>query len=949
MRMKLAMLGAASVLALASAGHALAGDIQGRVTEATRAYALEGAIIRVAETGQTVTSDEAGEFRFGGLPAGQYTLEVSYLGAEVETVVVEITNETETVDTVIAVGLDVPLRDNILVIGQRGALTSALNRERAADGIVSVLSADAIGRMPDENVAEAARRAVGVNVLNDQGEGRFVSIRGIDPNLNTVSIGGVRAPSPEADARQVPLDVVDADILSGIVVTKSLTPDMDGDSVGGNIEIETLNGLDQQEFFLRARAAGIYSELQEEWGYRGSFAAAGRLSPTVGFAGSIAYQNRDFGSDNMEVDGAWDLGETVPFPEEFELRDYTLTRERLSIALNLDFEPNDEDHFFLRTLYSDFSDQEYRQRIENGFERGEYNTPASSGTRFLVDGTNSDEFRVDRDLKDRYEDQVIWTALVGGEHFRGPWSFDYALSYAYAEEAEPNRLDTTWRAEFDFGSFGLDIADRATPTLIFGDAASSNAYYDPANYEFDGLELTNGLSRDFEWAGEFNFRREATLFGHPGYVQAGVRGRLRNKSYDLDLEVYDGFTAPAGFTGDDDLPLTDFLGTVNYGLDTFGPGANPDMVRNFFFANRNAFDLHAEDTLIESTAADYTADEDVFAYYAMASVDVNELRIVGGVRIEQTEYDARGNQTLFVEDGATYNGQVINGDTLFVTPTQATNDYTDVLPSVNFRYAFEDNLVGRAAYYASISRPSIEAAAPRVFIEQDDNNDVAAEYGNPDLDRAQAHNFDVSLAWYPNRDSVLMGGVFFKRIDNLVAEIETQNVIVNNIQIDEGATWINLPEADLFGIELNYQQALTFLPGPFDGLIVGANYTFVDSEVTLPTGRSIPLPNQSQNVWNVIVGYDDGPWDVRAALSYRDEYLATIDEGGAGVDRFYTDHLGVDFSAEYDFTEQFRGFLEFKNISDEPFYAVQRYAAGDYNAQYEEYGWSAQFGFRFTR
>ena len=971
------MLGTASMLALAAATTADAAEITGRITEATGDIGLQGAIVRIMETGQTTSTDRRGAFRFSNVPAGEYTLEVSYLGAEPQTRQVVLASDTAEVATNFALGGDVAVRDNVLVVGQRGQLTSALNRQRAADGLVTVLSADAVDRLPDENVAEAARRAVGVNVLNDQGEGRFVSIRGIDPNLNTTTVNGVRLPSPEADARQVPLDVIDSDVLSSIVITKSLTPDLPGDTIGGNIEIETLSGLDQDDRLLQVRLRGIYADIVEDYGYRGSVTFADKfLNDRLGVALSVSDQERSFGSDNVEVDGGWDFDESVPFPGEYELRNYDVTRERTSVVFNLDFDASESTDLYLRTTFSEFSDQEYRSRVENKFEDGDYDDAASSGSRFLVNGTDDDEYEVDRDIKDRLESQTIYAIAAGGETVTGPWSVEYQLAYAFAEEEEPNRLDTAFRQEFDFGSFGLDVADAITPTLIFGDDASRDAYYDASAYEFDELEFLNGVAQDDEWSGNFDVRRDTQFGRHFGYLQAGVSARIREKSYEAELEVYDGF-------GPRDLFMDEFAEQTEFGLDRIGRTPAPGRVREFFFANRADFELDPINSAIGSSGDFYVAEEDVFAGYLMGSVDIDRLRIVGGVRVEDTRYEARGFEVLeqavevelagdqsgdftaFIPAPALPGGEliadtveaeydagddetVIEGDRVYRRDTVSSDDYTDVLPSINLRYEASDRMVLRGAYYASISRPNLEQAAPRVAIEQSDDGDVEAEFGNPDLERQEAHNFDVAIEYYPNRDSVLAFGAFYKSIDNFIAGQAFEDVTVNGIDIDEGFSFVNIEESDLLGFEFNYQQALTFLPGLLQHTIVGANYTYVDSEATLPDGREITLPLQSEQVGNVILGYDDGRFDLRAAVSYRDEFISGIDEGGDGIDRIADSHVQFDFSAKMDVTDNLRAYLDFKNINDEPFVAVFRQDGRTVNSQYEEYGWQAQFGFRYT-
>lgn len=919
------LLGAVSVAALAASA-AQAGEINGRVTEATGAVGLQGAIVRVSETGQTVSTSRDGSFRLANVPAGDFTLVVDYLGADAQTRSVTLINADAVVETNFALGADVAVEDNILIIGQRGQLTSALNRQRAADGLISVLSADAVDRLPDENVAEAARRIAGINVLNDQGEGRFVSVRGIDPNLNTTTVNGVRLPSPEADNRQVPLDVIDSDVLSSIIISKSLTPDMPGDTIGGNIEIETLSGLDQDERLLQFSLRGIYADVVEEFGYRGSLTFADNfMDGRLGVALSISDQQRKFGSENAEVDGGWETGVSVPFPGEFENRNYDITRERTSVVFNLDFDATESTNLYLRSTYSDFSDQEYRSRVENKFEDPDYLDISSGGGAFF-DASTGDEFEVDRDIKDRLEEQTIYAIAVGGETVTGPWSVDYQLAYAYAEEAEPDRIDTGFRAKFDEGVFGVNVNDAMLPQVIFGDAAAEAAYLDASNYEFDGLEFLNGVAEDDEWSFQFNVQRDMAFGDYFGFIKSGVQYRTREKSYDATTLVYGGYDNGSG----DDLTLAGFASTVEYPLGNFGPAPVPQTVREFFNTNRADFELDDTDTLFASAGDDYSASEDVFSAYLMGSVDIDALRIVAGVRVEDTQFDTTGNQ--------------IDEDLESVTSVSSENEYTDWLPSVNLRYEASENVIVRGAYYASISRPNLAQTAPRIVIDDDDE----AEAGNPDLDRQQAQNFDLMVEYYPTEDAVISGGVFYKSIDNLIATFVDDNPgQLNGADINELTTFANIDEADLLGFEFNYQQALTMLPSVLQHTIIGANYTYVDSDATLADGREITLPLQSQNVFNLMLGYDDGRLDLRAALSYRDEFIDELG-GEAAEDRIALEHTQIDFSAKYDLTDNMRLYFDFKNAFDEPFRAAFRDGGRELNSQYEEYGWQTQFGFRYT-
>ena len=966
---------AASALALATAEAAV---IEGRVTDATGDVGLQGASVRVAQTGQTVRAGRDGGYRIAGLDAGQYTLVASYVGAAPVEIIVDVASADAEIERSIALGEDARIVDNVLVVGQRGALNSALSQQRSSDKVISVLSADAIGQLPDENVAEAARRAPGVNVLNDQGEGRFVSIRGANPNFVTTTINGVRIPSPEADARQVPLDVIDSDILSSITVTKSLTPDVDGDSIGGNVEISTLSGLNRKDMFLKLKAAGIYTDQTDQFGQRYSGVYANNfLDGKLGIAGSVAWQERKFGSENKEVDGPdWELGEAIPYPEELEFRDYQITRERLSTSLNLDFQANDEIMFYVHGLYSDFSDQEFRSRVENKF--GDPDFDSANGSIAIFDAAADDPYEVDRDIKDRLEEQTIYSVVSGAEYQKGAMTLDFSAAYSFADEVEPDRLDTDFRAEFEEGLFGVDVADTILPSLAFPDAAAEAAYFDASNYEFDGLELTNGVAEDEEYAFTGNMKYDVDMFGAPGYVKLGGKIRLREKSYDLDLAVFDGFDG-------DDLLLTQFQNDVDFDLDRINPVVGAGSVRDFFFANEGAFELNAIDTALESTAANYVANEDVYAGYAMAQRQFGAVSVVAGLRVEHTEYRADGFNVLLQEFEGVFDGdRSADGASLIPAPTVAgvlvaenvdvefedgettveaervfseavsvDNGYTDFLPSANFRWDVNEDVVARFGYYKTIVRPNLEAAAPRVLVEQGEEGEnadieraVEGEAGNPDLERQQAHNIDVALEWYPNNDSLISVGFFYKNIKDFIAPIQREEVTINGVFFDEVSTFTNLDDASIYGVEFNVQKPLDFLPGLLDGLIVSANYTFVNSETTLDDGREISLPGQSDHVATGILGYEKGPLNLRVAATYRSDY---VDEILGDLDRIVDDHFQVDVSAKYNITDQFRVFAEFKNLNNEPFVAVIRpNGFGDLNSQFEEYGWSTKFGVAFT-
>jgi hypothetical protein len=312
-----------SALAMALATPAFAGEVTGFVVDASDTVSLQAAEVRLVELNRRAAAERDGSYYFGDVPAGTHTLVASYVGAEPVTLTV-VVPETGMVRSNFLLGGE---NSVILVLGQSANQASALSRKRASDVVSDVLTRDAIGQFPDQNVAESLRRLPGINVLNDQGEGRFVSVRGLDPGLNATSLNGVRIPAPENDVRSVALGVISSDIIESIEVKKSLTPNMDADTIGASIEIKTTSAFDRKKDLLIARLEGSYNDYSGEITPNTSFDFATKLSDNFGVAGGISYYKREFETDNIEADDWVDTGTGVfaqdgvnaPFAQSFKL------------------------------------------------------------------------------------------------------------------------------------------------------------------------------------------------------------------------------------------------------------------------------------------------------------------------------------------------------------------------------------------------------------------------------------------------------------------------------------------------------------------------------------------------------------------------------------------------------------------------------------------------------
>jgi len=830
-----------------------------------------------------------------------------------------------------------PRIEEVLVYGQRDMMRSAIDRQRDSDRIMSVITRDAIGNLPDQNVAESVRRLPGVNVLNDQGEGRFIAVRGLDPSLNASNVNGVRVPSPEADTRAVALDVIASELVESIEVVKTLTPDMDADTIGASIQINTMRAFEADDRFFSVKAEQSYNDLSDAYSPKGSVEFLFPINDRLGIAGGVSYQDREFSTDNIESEG-WDVTDDgVLYADTVEYRDYDVVRERSSASLTVDFKATESTTLYARMMYSLFEDTESRRRLVLEMDEEPRSGSATSASFLSDDG----EIVAEREQKDRYEAQEIQTYAIGGETLFGDWELDYSVSYAYAEEHEKDTFETLFAAGFeDPGALGIDFDYSNDEQPRYGISQGADAFFDPGTYEFDVVEIPDALSKDEEITWQFNAARNVRMDSGTLQLKFGSKLRQRSKERDTSLQVFDDF--------DGDYTLADVTGRQSFGLADIDPVPGLGAVRNFNIDNLDRFVLNDFDTRLESNIENFSVDEDILAGYLMARWESGPLTVIGGVRVERTDNTVRANLTEILEEGSVLNGVTLEEDQVNFTPSEEDSSYTDWLPSLSARYDLRNDIVLRAGFFNSLVRPGPEQLAPIFIIEESEGGAREGEFGNPGLKPYKAFNVDASVEWYFSENGVLSGGLFYKEIDDFIVNARFEadeppfNGVYNGIPFDEGIIPLNGDEATVQGVEFNYQHALTQLPAPFNGLLLGLNYTYTDAEGDIGE-RTIPLPAAAEQTYNAMLGYESGPLSVRLTAAYRDEYLDEL-QGSPEEDRYVRDHLQVDLTANYDVSEKIKVYSQFLNLTDEPFVAFQRGPGANRLLQYEEYSWTVRLG-----
>lgn len=803
--------------------------------------------------------------------------------------------------------------EHVEVVGQAVSIDKALKEQRASDSVESVVHADGVAQLPDQNAAEAVQRLPGVSVERDQGEGRFVSVRGLGPDLNSVTINGTLVPAPESDRRAVALDVLPAELVQSLTVIKTLTPDMDANSLGGTIDVESLSAFDHEGLFYTGSTEGSYDENTDQTSPKFSGAISDRFSlgegiDNFGVAAALSWQERKFGSDNVETGGAWDFEDGARL-EELEQRDYAITRERAGGGLNFDYKPDDSASYYLRTLYSRFKDSETRNAA--GIEFDDARLPGETG-----DGEGY------RELKDREETQEIQSYVFGGERMMGLWTLSGQAGYSRSSEDSPGHIaGATFEGIRDFTGTGFD--DSKKPRLNV-----ENGFYDPANFALDKIDWEKQNTEDTEKNIRLDLARDYDLSGYAAQAKFGGKLSRRDKTNDLEAWTYEDLDT---FFSDEQLNLGRFQkGTVHYALDRFGPGISASAIKGLI-GQLDAADFYNEE---ESRVNDFDMSEDINAAYLMNTLDVDDWRFIAGLRYEGTEFEAKGTG---IRDGA-------------YESIERKRDYHHWLPGLHARYQLDKDTQLRAAWTKSVVRPTFGQLAPGFVIDGDE-----ASFGNPDLSPLESSNFDLGIEHYLGRAGVVSAFLFYKDIDNFIYNTDLAGTGAW-ATFDEANTYANGDNAKLYGLELAYSQKFDWLPAPWNGLLLGANATFSRSDASIEgfdaaSGRTlerdIDLPNQSDTVGNLMLGWENDKLSLRLSANYKSDYLFEVAPVG---DRQHDLHVDsqtfVDFSARYFLTKELQLSFEAQNLTDEHYYVYT--GRRSYNAQYEEYGPTYTLGLTFT-
>lgn len=805
---------------------------------------------------------------------------------------------------------------------------ASIEAKRVAINVADIASADAVGRFPDQNSADALARLPGVAVQRDQGQARYIQVRGAPNRWTSVSIDGIPQTGVDesGDTRAYRFDAIPAVLLSELRINKSLTPDITAEAVTANIDLRTYSPLSQDGLSLTGDVGYGFMDL----GDGEQRQASARLGWSDGKWGVVvggSHYKREQVTDNREA-GYDDLG-----PTDIDIRNYKLDRSNNGLFGAVEFSPEEGQVFFLRGIYTEFNDDEQRNAYQIELE------DAASGTRGLETGDLVSVPVTGAFNDGRYRNRnYIFTTGIDHDGGNG-FAFDAALSYTRTRNTTSLPIAQAATSGFDNVSLTYDrTGDPRFPIVTLYqtvDDGTGTPVRGPAMDSFDQMSLSaergillpilqdttsDALTGTFNASREFdNVTVEAGALGSIRDIEGsniGVGGVVPLATLGFDINSY-----VTGTPWDTGFPLGFTLNYVdNHSL-------NSDLR-----AALEAQGVSLSDFVLPTSYYDQT--ETIGAGYALARFDMDRLQFTAGARVEYYKLENAGTALL---DGVS-------------TAIDNSTDYFDVFPSINAKYEVTDDLYLRLAGQRGVSRPAY--AAIRVGASVSDTEETISG-GNPTLRPEYTWGLDGSVEYYLPGNGLISVAGFYRWVDDVLyqSQQEIGSDIYDSNGIDRSgyrlSSTFNGDNGKLYGVEFNILHQLDFLPGALDGFGVQGNLTLLDGDFDAlqPDGSVVKSDFQgmSDTIVNASLFYEKYGLSARISYQWRSEYLDTL--GGLGAGEFRDGYENLDISLRYALTENFMLFADLANITDEHYVAYEGTPATP--SEVEQIGARYLFGLRF--
>lgn len=838
----------------------------------------------------------------------------------------------------------------VQAVGFRASLEKAMEIKRGETGVVDVIVAEDIADFPDLNLAESLQRVPGVSISRDAGEGRNISVRGLDSQFTRVRINGMEALTTTGGTdssgganrgRGFDFNVFASELFNRLTVRKTASANVEEGSLGATVDLQTARPFDYEGFTFAAGAQMGYNDLSGDKDPRATMLmsniwADGKFGALL----SVAYTDRQSVEEGHST-VRWDNGTSSgnfnaasPFTDARlattfhpRLPRYGVLehdQQRLGITGSLQFAPSNKTEFNLDVLYADFD----AKRTENFLQAISFSrTGTGKPQTVVVDGEIDDNGNLvyglfnDVDIRSeaRYDElstKFTQIGLSGSHKFTNSFRMSAFVGRAKSEFDNPiqttvtmDRLNTdgySWdyrgNDRLPVINYGFDVTDPANWTFVNG-VSEIRLRPQKAVNTFDTLQL------DFNW----------TIA--PGFK---LSGGVLSKEYEFVSKEWrraSELAVPALPGGVSLGDLTTTIGLNGGGSFWLIPDINAFADLFDIYSNSGTFAVSQDVASVRGNNRDVVEKDLGFYVQADFSTELGKIPLSGniGVRHVKTEQESTGYS--------------ITGGLPVLTTV--TREYNDTLPSLNLVADLTDELLLRFGASKVMARPGLGNLTPGVTVSVSGGNNVVTG-GNPLLEPFRATTYDLGLEWYFAEESLLSLGFFYKDIASFVQtsrEIRPYNTsgLPDSLLVGTGALPtdnfqfnipVNTPGGALKGFEISYQQPFTFLPGKWSNFGTQLNYTHVESKIQYVTSTGLPsletdLTGLSSNAYNATLYYEGKRFGARVSAAYRDDFLTTVPgrnnndvEGTKGGTTF-------DMSASWKVNDQVELTLEGLNLTDE--------------------------------
>ncbi len=921
------------------------GAVSGKMVDASNGEPLFFGNVSIKGTAIGTVTDEYGRFELERIPSGQQIIVLSYIGYNPKevTVVVE-PGETEDIGTH-ELTIQSVMGEEVTVTAQLRGQASAINQQVKSNTIVNVVSKEKIEEVPDANAAESISRLPGITLSRSGGEGSQVTVRGVSPRFNSITINGQQIPATGVNDRSVNLSMISSDLLDGIEVYKAITPDMDADAIGGNVNLVTKTA-DAGGIQGRVHLETGYSSLIENIGsYRGAFTLGNRFfdekfGVIIGANYHRANRNADFFEGDYELtgDGGYRGNRTT-------LRNVTEWRDRYGASATLDYKFKNGEIVF---------DHVYSETSRDIVQQGMGARPTISVIEISMN---------------KRENLIS----LNSSNLRGDFEIFGAMDLSF----NLGRSKSTNETPYSFGA-GAEKESGLTPEA---DAAAPLDMMRYARFDLQGpppyppFYGGHGAGRYYQLIEDLNYTGQLDLklpFALGTWISGNIKfgGKFRYKERDRFTESHFIFDWEAyNIAFNQNFPQFN----DNDGLYPSAQFIDPDyVVYDSPFEDHNDIPFVFDEDLITSinermTQLDslwrpnnndkyntYNATELITAGYLMAEIKLGtRVTLIPGFRYENTALDFTG-----------FSGLQRNNDwRISGSDTSATNSIGEFLPMVHLKYEFVDGFSLRLAATKTLSRPNFTNLLPFEQIRIENRRSVV--FGSIDLKLPTAWNYDAMLSWFSKFGYVAVGA-FYKEIydiDVRVSFIDYSDPETNPYYNYKVTSPINLDQTTtIYGGEIEVQTNLRFLPKPLDGFVLSGNLTVMDSEsyypffytaypppdyqaVTEDSFRIESTQGQADFVANFTVGYEKGGFSGRVSMNYQGPKFYRL---GASPfqDEYEDEYIRWDAAASYKFNEHWQVLVNLINFTNEAEREYMYTPEQPNNIEY--YGWQANLGVRYN-